>query len=368
MKKKGFTLVELLAVIVILAVIALIATPMIMDVIEKSRRGAAIESVNGILEAAENYQLESMLEGEEYQQTIDLTGDILTYKGSKPESGILVIGENNQMSIIAKIGKYCVEKGYDESPKIIDREDCVGDTSVYLPKPNWSSKNFADTQVILNYELQMNTFVKETKCYYGKTEDDITALGMNENNTCIYPSEAAYAKVCTTNGKTEVCSDTKKLADYLILDGEMLAEFETYKAELTAQEDYLYLEITGDNEERRGIYTKDPINLTDYAYIYVDVSATSHVPEDQPIVNLAFEYFFYEEVNLLDNSSRQILAVPVLFKTGASGGYTEVLDRKVLSTNILTIDGLGYFEIRRNKSGNTEITSNIYNVWLQLSE
>ena len=36
MNRKGFTLVELLAVIVILAIIALIATPTILGVIEKA--------------------------------------------------------------------------------------------------------------------------------------------------------------------------------------------------------------------------------------------------------------------------------------------------------------------------------------------
>ena len=34
---KGFTLVELLAIIVILAIIALITTPIILNIIEKSR-------------------------------------------------------------------------------------------------------------------------------------------------------------------------------------------------------------------------------------------------------------------------------------------------------------------------------------------
>ena len=122
MKGKGFTLIELLAVIVILAVIALIATPMIMDVIEKARRGAAIESVNGILESAENYQLESMLDGNEYVTTIDLTSDILTYKGAKPDSGTLIIGENGKMQILAKFGKYCIQKSYsDDSSHIVDR-------------------------------------------------------------------------------------------------------------------------------------------------------------------------------------------------------------------------------------------------------
>ncbi len=47
MKKnaKGFTLIELLAVIVILAVIALIATPTILSMIDKSRKGAAEQSM-----------------------------------------------------------------------------------------------------------------------------------------------------------------------------------------------------------------------------------------------------------------------------------------------------------------------------------
>ena len=39
MKKKGFTLVELLAVIVILAIIALITTPLILNVIENAKKG-----------------------------------------------------------------------------------------------------------------------------------------------------------------------------------------------------------------------------------------------------------------------------------------------------------------------------------------
>ncbi len=135
MKKKGFTLVELLAVIVILAVIALIATPMIMDVIEKSRRGAAIESVNGILEVAENYQMNQSLDGEEIETNIDLTSDILVYKGSKPESGRLIIGEKGRMSIVAKYGKYCIEKKFeDNSPKIVERDPCTMEEEVEPPK------------------------------------------------------------------------------------------------------------------------------------------------------------------------------------------------------------------------------------------
>lgn len=48
---KGFTLIELLAVIVILAIIALITTPIILNVIEQSRRNAAVDKAWGTIDA-----------------------------------------------------------------------------------------------------------------------------------------------------------------------------------------------------------------------------------------------------------------------------------------------------------------------------
>lgn len=53
-KNKGFTLIELLAVIVILAVIALIATPIILNVIDRAKKGAIKETVNGYIESIQN--------------------------------------------------------------------------------------------------------------------------------------------------------------------------------------------------------------------------------------------------------------------------------------------------------------------------
>ena len=127
MKNKGFTLIELLAVIVILAVISLIATPMVLGVIEKSKRSAAIESVNGIMDAAEKNMIESMLNGES-KTKYDLSTDTsLSYKGEKPESGMLLINEKGKMSIKAKINGYCVMKKYNEStPNIVDNSICEG--------------------------------------------------------------------------------------------------------------------------------------------------------------------------------------------------------------------------------------------------
>ena len=121
MKNKGFTLVELLAVIVILAVISLIATPMILGVIETAKKSAAVESVNGILDAADKYMITSMLEGGKSTR-FDFPGDTkLNYKGTKPTSGTLVVDEEGNKSITVSINGYCVRKRfYDKTPSIIE--------------------------------------------------------------------------------------------------------------------------------------------------------------------------------------------------------------------------------------------------------
>ena len=54
-KKKAFTLIELLAVIVILAIIALIVGVTIGNITDKAGKEAYKESVRGIIRSAENY-------------------------------------------------------------------------------------------------------------------------------------------------------------------------------------------------------------------------------------------------------------------------------------------------------------------------
>ena len=53
MNKKGFTLIELLAIIVILAIIAVITVPIILNVIDNAKAGAAKNSVIGYGKAVE---------------------------------------------------------------------------------------------------------------------------------------------------------------------------------------------------------------------------------------------------------------------------------------------------------------------------
>ena len=200
MKRKGFTLVELLAVIVILAIIALITTPMIMNVIEKARKGAAIQSVNGLLEAGEQYQIEGMIEGNS-SNVIDLTSDALNIKGSKPESGLLVIDSNGNMSIIAKYGNYCIQKKYeDESPKIVEKDPCVIeedeiDFKIYGVRREINSSSTKWERINDSVNLEANAI---------KSEQDLTKDVNNDFDT-IYP----WSDIYTYSWDKETGKETK---------------------------------------------------------------------------------------------------------------------------------------------------------------
>lgn len=80
-KNQGFTLVELLAVIVILAVIALIATPNVLSMIEMAKKGAAESSAISYVDAIDRTILIKLMDASsdiDYNQKYSVTGLTLT--------------------------------------------------------------------------------------------------------------------------------------------------------------------------------------------------------------------------------------------------------------------------------------------------
>lgn len=78
MNKKGFTLVELLAVIVILAVILTIAVPNMFKIIDKSKQDSYDNQVLMIIDAAKNYVVnESKVVTTEEPLCIDVTDQLV---------------------------------------------------------------------------------------------------------------------------------------------------------------------------------------------------------------------------------------------------------------------------------------------------
>jgi type IV pilus assembly protein PilA len=126
-KNKGFTLVELLAVIVILAVIALIATPSVLNMIEQSRKGAAESDMLAYVSEIEKQiianSMDSTKSGVNYDGIYTISGKTLTktddatvtvdldIKGDQPQDAdgsAVEVKDGSVTSAKLKFGNYYV--------------------------------------------------------------------------------------------------------------------------------------------------------------------------------------------------------------------------------------------------------------------
>lgn len=122
-KKNAFTLIELLAIIVILAIIAVITVPIILNIIENSRKGASIDSAYGYKDSVQQYYLSksvgdstsNVLATQQTKTVSELEADGLTVNGQKPSDGWVKINKGQVVDYSLKFGEYVVN--YDESTK-----------------------------------------------------------------------------------------------------------------------------------------------------------------------------------------------------------------------------------------------------------
>ena len=139
MKKKEFTLVELLAVIVILGILSVLIVPKVVNTLKDSKEKTNIASVKGLLSAAQyKYQNES-ISGSPTNIVIDYeTGqnvDKLDYSGENPEKGKVQITSDGKINMAIKIGEKCYIKIF--SSEDIEIKDYNSETCK-------ASKSFAE--------------------------------------------------------------------------------------------------------------------------------------------------------------------------------------------------------------------------------
>ena len=213
--KKGFTLMELLAVIVIISVISLIIVPILLNMITAAQRGAAIDSAYGYIDATEKYLIHNNLKGNDNKAVIgenkvkDLN-KYVKYKGNGPVSGIVIINEKNTVSeaIDLCISGYSIQyndnKAYingkcnDDKPKPIDKKPCkleeakiddkeylyidsVEDFYAFSSSVN-KGNTYSGKIVKIRTDLDFRDYDNKTKvCETDDNKDGFEPIGSNKN-------------------------------------------------------------------------------------------------------------------------------------------------------------------------------------------
>ncbi|MBR1377452.1 MAG: leucine-rich repeat domain-containing protein [Bacilli bacterium] len=158
MKKKGFTLIELLAVIVILAIIALIIVPVVANIIESARFGAAKDSVLEYVHSANQYGALSLA---------GVSDEGLTINGTL-ESGV----NDSELEKIKYSGTKFdyIYMLFDESNNVINGSFCINGYSIdYL---------YGDVTKSVGYcNEQAGLYDENSKLI--KTWDELVSLGCN---------------------------------------------------------------------------------------------------------------------------------------------------------------------------------------------
>ena len=131
---KAFTLIELLAVIVILAIIALIATPIVLNIIKDSKDNTIIVSADNYLSALDNsitLNKEKIKDNTydiidkgniclEYDSTSCINELKLKVEGTIPESGTITIEKGIVVSYELVYRKKIIKKEFDGRQTIED--------------------------------------------------------------------------------------------------------------------------------------------------------------------------------------------------------------------------------------------------------
>ena len=217
--KKGFTLIDLLAVIVVLAIIALIATPIVMNTIKNAKKGAAERTADNYIKQVETAVAESRIDGTKIANgtyNIQPDGNLcpvsgcgendkdkitIDMSGNKPTSGTVKIsnGEVSQNGTTMTVADYNVrynqennkyeatEKGSTSSTTVVYRWSkdpiSIGD----IINPSDTSKFTKDASTLgkssyLKHVLDKDNKVKESYACAVFNGKEYCVRGGKDNN------------------------------------------------------------------------------------------------------------------------------------------------------------------------------------------
>lgn len=189
-KKKGFTLVEILGIIIILSIVLIIAVPRILDVINVSSKKAFTSDVNELVGAS---QLEYNEKLEENRQDIwyyfsdgkqenYVEGGELHFKGNKPSSGYILVTKDGkiELELVSSNGKWCASKELEDKNPTIDKCEVKEKEPITL-RVNNTTKSI--TIIVIPTNLDTYYYKLDNGEYESSTSNIQTYNGLDNNKT-----------------------------------------------------------------------------------------------------------------------------------------------------------------------------------------
>ena len=139
-KKNAFTLIELLAVIVLLAIVSVLIIPKVSQAIKDSRKGANEISANGLLRTATSYYLETKTGHRRFSGCVydfslaSTTCRSLNIDGNMPTEGKMTITSDGYIALAVKFGDSpCYLKTFDsDNITVVTNSLAACDETAYI--------------------------------------------------------------------------------------------------------------------------------------------------------------------------------------------------------------------------------------------
>lgn len=176
MKNKAFTLIEIIAALVILAVIALIAIPIVTTIIEKSEKKSDRISVENYAHAIELALAQYELENGDYPNTLDNLK--INYTGSKVQCNIKRIRSNGEIFLSEcyvdgnKVeDKATYDKYYHYGKSDYELVDAYGkelekQTMAYVAKSGQKPEDVSIFETQYDSDISCNNLINEDNSIY----------------------------------------------------------------------------------------------------------------------------------------------------------------------------------------------------------